>query len=506
MKNIGKVIFPLILFLSACSVIQPEVALTLPAPLSLDDPPPLQQPSEQKGCGDGVCDGPENAQNCPQDCGEVPPTGSEILPSTGSPAYEPPINVSLILHIDPDMAGEQYTFTATPDIYQKTKGGIDWFIEEAKSHNLKFSSLYNGWYPMEALELNDLSQFQTLVDAGHEIGTHAHRITYDPATDVWTAHIEELSFYGRPNYDPILAQQVWDDATKSLEDVLQRLGITGQNQIVATRTFTFANEELLMEQYGFPISAGNRAELSSDYFGHMVWNPWRPAGNDEPGHDIEEDITRSFITIDHLAQIGSHEISHAMDLSIPQMQRRFIMLYTEWLSRVRKGVEDKVWTFNFVYHPNYEDKYYRETTEFLNWLDEFFIGKTTSEGYTIARYATLREIAQEFTAWEADHPGTSSFNYVRDDPYPYTYPMLPTMLEDAAYEAMVDLGPGVTCFRFSKNGNVIYLLWSDQGQRTVNLLELKGQVRITNSKGEESISDAANIALTEEPLFVEPVQ
>jgi hypothetical protein len=62
------------------------------------------------------------------------------------------------------------------------------------------------------------------------------------------------------------------------------------------------------------------------------------------------------------------------------------------------------------------------------------------------------------------------------------------------------------CFRFAKNGDVIYLLWSDQEQVLVNLNELKGQVQITDMRGEESIVDAASIPLTEEPLFVEPIQ
>ena len=29
---------------------------------------PVKLPQQEKPCGDGVCDGPENAENCPQDC------------------------------------------------------------------------------------------------------------------------------------------------------------------------------------------------------------------------------------------------------------------------------------------------------------------------------------------------------------------------------------------------------------------------------------------------------
>ena len=91
------------------------------------------------------------------------------------------------------------------------------------------------------------------------------------------------------------------------------------------------------------------------------------------------------------------------------------MLYTEWLGRVRSGADDKIWTFGFVYHPNYTDRYLNDLSEFLDWLDRYFIGKTTAEGYTIARYATIGEIAQEFLDWETAHPGASSFSYVRGD-------------------------------------------------------------------------------------------
>jgi hypothetical protein len=412
--------------------------------------------------------------------------------------------VVLILHSDPDMAGETYTFRATPVDYERTRDGIDWLLEEAARHDLRFTALYNGWYPMEALETGDVSQFQALLDEGHEIGTHAHRLTYDPAQDLWTAHVEEVSIYGRPNYDSVLARQCWDDAVNNVDDVLARLGASGQNTIMSTRVFRFPEEGALMDDYGFSVAAGDRAELSIKSFGHAVWNPWRPAASDEPGHELEEDLGASFITIDHLAQIGAAEAAHPVDLSIPQMKRRFLMLYVEWLARERTGAQDRVWTFGFVYHPNYTDRYLDDLREFLDWLDDNFIGKTAPHGHTIARYATIGEIAREFEAWEAAYPGTSSFTYVRDDPYPYTYATVATELEDAAYEARVDLGTGVSCHRFSRDGRPIYLLWSDQGERTVNLHELGGQVRVTAAGGETSDRDAAALDLTEEPVFVEP--
>jgi hypothetical protein len=191
---------------------------------------------------------------------------------------------------------------------------------------------------------------------------------------------------------------------------------------------------------------------------------------------------------------------------VPQLQRRFLMLYAEWLARERTGAEDKVWVFGVCHHPNYGDRYNAEITEFLSWLDQHFVGQASPHGNVIAHYATIAEIGQEYAAWEAQHPGASSFHYVRGEPYPYTYAMIPDKLEGATYEASLDLGPGVTAFRFSKDGRPIYLFWSDQGERTVDLSgEVAGQVRVTDSRGAESLHDAASLPLTEEPLIVEPL-
>ena len=241
---------------------------------------------------------------------------------------------------------------------------------------------------------------------------------------------------------------------------------------------------------------GGRAETASSRLGHIVWNPWRPAANDEIGHELEEDLSADHISLAHLAQVGIMGGAHGMELSVPQMQRRFLMLYVEWLARERTGAEDRVWAFGFVYHPNYGDRYNGELADFLSWLDDHFIGQTSPHGHIIARYATIGEIAQEFTAWEVEHPGASSFSYVLDDPYPYTYAVLPTMLEDAVYEEEVDLGEGVTCFRLSKDERPIYLVWSDVGERTVDFsAELSGQVQVTSAAGEQSTEDASALPL-----------
>jgi hypothetical protein len=427
--------------------------------------------------------------------------------TSSAPGYEPPIDIFLVLHIDPDMDLATNSFRVTPEVYQRTRDEIDWLMTEAEKHDLRFTSLYNGWYPKEALEKGDVTQFQELLAAGHEIGSHAHRLTYDADQDLWIGRVTELDKYGRPNYDAALARQTWYDADHYVDAVLTELGAPGQNETMCAVAFKCSDQGQLMDEFGFTIAAGGRADLGVLYFGHQVWNPWRSGSSDLSGHELEEDLNASFISLDHLAQVGIRGGVHGADLSIPQMERRFLMLYVEWLSRERRGAEERVWTFGFVYHPEDGDIFNAELAEFLSWLDANFIGKESPQGNVIARYATVGEIAKQYYAWEAAHPGASSFSYVRDDPYPYTYAVVPTILDAADYEAQVDMGQGVVCFRFSKDGQPIYMLWSSAGQRMADLsAEVRGQVRVIDAAGKESMQDAAALQLTEEPMFVQPLK
>jgi hypothetical protein len=421
------------------------------------------------------------------------------------PDYESPINVFLVLHIDPlgDLGAE--TFKPEPAMYTRTRDEIDWLMGEAACLDLHFSALYNGWYPKWALDHDDLGQFESLLAAGHEIGSHSHQITYEEQTDTWISRTNELSIYGRPNYDPELARQAWNDSSFYVEAVLDAIGAEGKNQIMCSTALSIPDERNLMTEFGFSIAAGNRLETSANYLGHMSWNPWRASNSDEPGYEIAEDLSAPYVSINHGAQIGT-TASHSVYTTVDQLQRQFLMLYAEWLACERRGAEDRVWSFGFVYHPNQGDKYNADLVEFLDWIDTYFIGKKSPYGNTIARYAMISEIASEFYAWELACPGASSFNYMRDDPYPYTYGAFAVVLAGAAYEAHIDLGEDVTSLHFSKDGEHIYMIWSDQGEQMVDLsVVASGQVLVTNASGNEIIVSDPVLLLTEEPLLVAPI-
>jgi hypothetical protein len=138
---------------------------------------------------------------------------------------------------------------------------------------MRFTALYDGWYPQWALNEADIDQLRALVDAGHEIGSHAHRIAYDAGTDTWVKRRAELDLFGRPNYDRGVARHCWDDVDQYVDTVLTRVGAVGQNQTMCATALTLSDEKNLMAGFSFTIAAGNRREKGVNYFGHIVWNP-----------------------------------------------------------------------------------------------------------------------------------------------------------------------------------------------------------------------------------------
>jgi len=76
-----------------------EVAEENAAPSSPDDKPVLSD--SQRRCGDGVCDGPENKENCPDDCN--PPQGESEQPGSGAVSEHwvtnPTTGAELYVHI-----------------------------------------------------------------------------------------------------------------------------------------------------------------------------------------------------------------------------------------------------------------------------------------------------------------------------------------------------------------------------------------------------------------------
>ncbi len=104
MKRFALIISFLVLLSMACSLInffdQDQESLNTEAAQPLPEEPP-QQGQSQRRCGDGVCDGPENKETCPDDCSQ--PRAESEQPGQGAVeehwVMNPTTGVELYVHI-----------------------------------------------------------------------------------------------------------------------------------------------------------------------------------------------------------------------------------------------------------------------------------------------------------------------------------------------------------------------------------------------------------------------
>ena len=406
---------------------------------------------------------------------------------------EPPINVLFVLHFDPPAGDFEVEGVECVNNYVRSRDELVWLLNFAEKSGVKMTALFNGYYIQHALRRNELEPLERLAAEGHEIGTHAHSICYDKVGDRW--------------FRCSNADQWFRDAKTLVDTMLKEIGAEGNRAMCAMfQKGMYSHEDDLMKKYGYDIGIGNRPEIALNYFGHIVWNPWRAECTDLEGHALKEDKNVGFISIDHRAQIGSTTSHGGVDSRSDTLKRQFLMLYIEWKYRELRDYEDKVWTWGVVHHPNYGDKYNDHIEDFFSWLNKYFINKKTPSGNLIAVYSTASEVADQYYDWERKHPGSSSFSYVEGDPYPYICKYSKDKLLDSEYMGEVDLGADVTAFKFrSKGGKIFLLAWyNGKGVKTVDVSSIfGGTVYVITPVGEKTEQDASRVSLTEEPVFIE---
>jgi len=391
---------------------------------------------------------------------------------------EPPIQVIFDVHIEPMHVG--------PD-YETRRTEVNWLWETALQYGARLTLESNGEYMEYCLEYGHEADFQQYLESGFDVGTHSHLVTYEGPHN-WVQHSGPMSFG--------LVNQIIGDAEMFVDAVV---GAENNFHLCTQTGDLYLDDMMDLHQFDFITGPGEEGYWS---FGHQVWNPFRPAT--APGSGVlEEDLTMQFCTIPHLPQINKPN-AHGMNLLLDQMKRRFLMIYIEWLSRVRNNMDDKIWVWGFNSHPGQTNQHRDAIVEMLSWLNDNFIDHTLPTGDVVAVYASGSEIHQSFLDWEAVNPGASSFNHVDGDPYPYTFAAMPTLLNEAGYDAEIDMGENINVHRMLKNEQPIYAVWTDSGSEVVDFsTQLSGDLLTTDGHGNQTVQHSTVLVISEEPLFIE---
>lgn len=426
-------------------------------------------------------------------------------PSFESKNYEPPINIFISVHVDNP---SDMNMVETESYYLTIRHNILQILNLIEEYCGVSAVLFNGWFPQMLMKLDDVEFLQEVIDRGHEVGTHAHSVYYDEETGKWmNDKMVDLKRYGSEGkYDSISAFRCWKDATRFMNEALSLIPSPPPNNIMTAVPFIPSDEWRFMETLDFEIAPGNRSDKFYRKFGHIVWNPFRPSNSNSPDDILREDPSAPYIFIDHYPQIGT--IDHNdIDVTLPKLKTAFILLYIEWLHREMTGEADKIWTFGFAMHPNWE-LHMSETEHFLKWLNKNFVGKKTPRGNFIAVYSRIGEIYNRFLSWEESNPNSSSFSYTNFDDYPYSFPVLADLLGKGRGEFvdLVRLEEETVAFRFDVENTETYILMrevADSGPVEVDLSTLLSPPFIVLNMDETLIYNFKDtVEIGSEPLVI----
>ncbi len=463
---------------------------------------------------------------------------------------ENPIYVTFVIHFDPLPTANGQVLR---EGYERERDALAWLadyfdqIEREKGPDfvpkltLEIAGDHAEYYSEDPV---GLALLKSLYTKGHTLGVHFHS-NYKAGPHLWPD--------GRSQNTPEMHRRVAADHINEVDALVAAVIGTSDPAAIRKANHTITGhflDEQLAQQMGFDLLTGGRNEALNLFFDHDVYNPWRPAMG--PGAwSLSEDLNSPWILVPQapvLGAIGEHaplptgvspEYTQGMrsmiwqDLSIPAMQRKFLHLYLEWRAQL---ASQKVWVFGWHEHTNNllaDDGTYGNTRnlrdevrEYVTWLNENFISKRTPVGKLIAQYATTEDVAQKFQAWEAAHPGQSSFNYpvrVRDfDVYPYQLKGLTRELMYAHYEVEITAfrDQGINAHKLLKTDGRnwvyqgerivstkptwnIYLLWSDAGEKAIDFSSvLAGTVEcVAGRSGSETVQPSVSLRVGEEPMI-----
>jgi hypothetical protein len=305
--------------------------------------------------------------------------------------------------------------------YQRHRDEILWLAEETERLGARMSFQLNGEYARDAFTTlatggsDDTGHLADLVAGGHAMSAHFHPYVLSDADEFW----EDVG--ARPMTTELM-DQLWADHLGSIETAL------GFGVIRADAAHSRDTEELaahvlrLLERYDQQIENVGES-FTTTHWAQRPWNTFRRDLETE----LMEDLEGPMVTIHSYPQVGRAvpQGLHVVISTVPQLKRRFIDLYMQWLYSQVTGQTPRIWTFGIMTHPGSNAQFQDEMRDMLEWLAEM-TAQESPFGGPVAEFITDTSLLARHEAWEAQYPGVSAFSFDleayeagEEVPYPY---------------------------------------------------------------------------------------
>ncbi len=252
-----------------------------------------------KSCGDGVCDGPENADTCPADCQEpVPSAGIESSSEEAAISDIPPLYFFYAIHVHGSKEYLPYRDPGMTEVDPVVAENMLAAIEGIAGVLEKYGA--RATWEFMAPTVQGLVEYQggpvifeRLQAAGHEIGVHGHRLEAVPAAAVALqeiAGIDPATSSGFLVQVPVSGEAQAQSAMSLVMRATVESGLS-----VGTVNFTPGGEmNNLSSVCGDQFGVGNDMYLETGNLMH----PWHP---DYLNEDVCADFPGGKMTlIDHV--------------------------------------------------------------------------------------------------------------------------------------------------------------------------------------------------------------
>ncbi len=391
---------------------------------------------------------------------------NDAVPQSGP---EPPIVLTIDLHVDP--LPQAAPVEERRKTFHERLGNAEWLLDTLEGTGAKITFLAGPEFYEYCLEDEEREAcfeiLQRLYDSGGSLGTHTHQEVKKGVHD-WP---------GLPGTaSPEQCHQSWADAVEMTNAAISALmGLTDVDDIMAVNNIHGSHlpkddwhyDELMMA-FGFDVLESGPEEDFYGLYGHHIWNVYRPS----PDNWMTEDSNTQYVLVPSgpvIGRVGVHK-GVMQDMSVPHVQTMFLQLLANWQHRVATNAPDKMWTFGVAMHAYdiSEGSQVRDAiVSFVDWANTHFVGKSTPEGYPIARWDGRAALAKDFESWETNHPESVAFQYPsterNDALYPYLLPIA-AQLQDAYFTQTLSLGTGVSAYQFDVKDEPVVMLWGQSNE------------------------------------------